>query len=856
MTPSTETEVSTTTRTAVSQQIAVLVMIGAGVAAFVGIAQGMIFSLGTALTGTQQQNSVTQVLGYAPIDLTDGYPTSAYPFNSSVELAFNHVVPLATYENMTFPRILCAARTGNHGQENDACEKIAVVSDPKQAFWEYLDGLRNPCTGLSAECDSSWIYGVPFDADSTDPRNLDFAYLFGTTEKDDCCRIDGITNGVDGDCVFPRTSFSGAIVQDGQFDEVLAALHASYGKVVIVDWMEDYTAADCSRDAAGFQRYAPTAAPENACTTEDSQGAQACISGTRTQAGIGPISGASLSSFNPSASYAVHDPAEALPTPGAHEAAAYPRILCYARTGNRGSINDQCEKIAIVSDPRPALFGYLNGTSDACAGLGFGCHNQWLLGYPFPAGGDVRGLDFDHLVEMTVQRDCCSIDATTDSGACDFPPTPSCETDSACQFPSSAFSGAVAEDASEGRTRERLYESYNKVILLDWTLDSTPANCSRDTGAFVNYRIRNTNEHACTAPDVISPSMCASGSRSTADIGPLDGLDLTVLGSANASYGMQNAVEALSTNRPGFFTQVASGDEYPRITCVARSANLGSDNDACERLAVVSDPKPALWSYLNGTTNPCAGLGVQCNPSWVLGYPFTGDGDVRELDFQYLFGGQELNDCCTIDGVTGGGTDGQCHFPATAFSGAKSTDGTINAALTVLRTAYGKVVLLDWSQNATPAACNADSAGTNWYRSSHMQAHSCTTEDRLNPYQCQSGARAQASLGPLSFFDLRMIGTTGSQYTVTAPATNLPLKLVLGTGDFTEGSVQIPERSVVVTSTSVGTTNLCVPKTTVSSGTTVSYYYTESGKPYRDSALTQSVPCAARGSGGSQQYTP
>ncbi len=181
-----------------------------------------------------------------------------------------------------------------------------------------------------------------------------------------------------------------------------------------------------------------------------------------------------------------------------------------------------------------------------------------------------------------------------------------------------------------------------------------------------------------------------------------------------------------STNN--WFRTLSNIPQMPRMVCIGRTGHEGGENDACDRVAIVSDPKPIAFEQLPLN-------------DWKRGRRVTAD-----IDQQLSNLGNKLcdgflgssyydcsRDCWNIIGEKGnraGGNDGLddvfCHPGKTtcssssppSFSGCSDNGDCKKQAIEALKTIYNKMVVYHWSNQ-------------------HDQIRNCADDDGYQAYKIQ-----------------------------------------------------------------------------------------------------------------------
>lgn len=187
-----------------------------------------------------------------------------------------------------------------------------------------------------------------------------------------------------------------------------------------------------------------------------------------------------------------------------------------------------------------------------------------------------------------------------------------------------------------------------------------------------------------------------------AQLGTIDQSQLAPGCFYEAQLNVQTSAGTTQTNVV-FQKLAGSQPTMPRMVCIYRTANQGSDNDACEVIALVSDPKPAYY------TMPADDW--RRGRDWKIIPGAEGDGQIEsngmcDPDFA---DGNCADDCWNITGEKGNRTTGNnglndifCKAGSgcspVSFSGCPSDDNTcIDNAVAGIKDVYHKVVFLHWS---------------------------------------------------------------------------------------------------------------------------------------------------------------
>lgn len=150
-------------------------------------------------------------------------------------------------------------------------------------------------------------------------------------------------------------------------------------------------------------------------------------------------------------------------------------------------------------------------------------------------------------------------------------------------------------------------------------------------------------------------------------------------------------------------------DEMPRMVCVRRTGDEGGENDACDILALVGDPRPAYYKM--------------ADDDWR-----RGRGNLDSLPINWAWADRiapGATDCFNIVGTNSdnnSGNDGledvfcapNSGCSPVSFSGCTSSDGASCAdnAMDSLEDVYYKVLYYHWiDKNGNPNSCNHDSCG-------------------------------------------------------------------------------------------------------------------------------------------------
>ncbi|HCM67745.1 MAG TPA: hypothetical protein DIS62_01920 [Candidatus Kerfeldbacteria bacterium] len=189
-----------------------------------------------------------------------------------------------------------------------------------------------------------------------------------------------------------------------------------------------------------------------------------------------------------------------------------------------------------------------------------------------------------------------------------------------------------------------------------------------------------------------------------AQLGTLDQSQLTPGCFYEAQMGVQTSAGVTSTN---VVFQKLGGTQptMPRMVCVYRTGMQGEDNDACEVIALVTDPKPSFYSM--------SASDWRRGRNWAI---VSGAAGRSQISARYYgmcdpdgADGSCADDCWNITGTNGnaiGGNNGWDNVFCKAgsgcspvsFSGCPSEDSAcIQNAVETLESVYHKVVYLHWA---------------------------------------------------------------------------------------------------------------------------------------------------------------
>lgn len=232
-------------------------------------------------------------------------------------------------------------------------------------------------------------------------------------------------------------------------------------------------------------------------------------------------------------------------------------------------------------------------------------------------------------------------------------------------------------------------------------------------------------------------------------------IDDALLGNLNSSSLINNCyydlqLKTIATGGSPVYTAQSTfkyfstpHDEMPRMVCVFRTGHEGAENDACQMVAIVSDPKPAYYSVL--ANNPYDWrrgrphlLGARPNDQ----YNWPSSSWTEPMDFGPVLcdpndSGDCLRDCWNITGTAGnlnGGNDGlnnvfcapvaSCSPISTAscatnpgcspvsFSGCEDTNAACrDAAFAALESMYHKIMYFHYSNREWSCGDDPDGPG-------------------------------------------------------------------------------------------------------------------------------------------------
>ncbi|MFC1687744.1 hypothetical protein ACFL0L_04130 [Patescibacteria group bacterium] len=171
---------------------------------------------------------------------------------------------------LQMPRMVCVLRTGHEGGENDACDLVAIVSDPKPAFYSLaLDDWRrgrDPFIGTTAQNQFHSRYMCDPDGGSGDCARDCWNIIgeAGNPPSDDADKNDGLNNifCAPGAGCSP-VSYSGCPSDASCVNQTRTDLENVYHKVTYFAWTDDNNAHQECDDDNGDQYYKLTTETNN-----------------------------------------------------------------------------------------------------------------------------------------------------------------------------------------------------------------------------------------------------------------------------------------------------------------------------------------------------------------------------------------------------------------------------------------------------------------------------------------------------------------------------------------------------------------------------------------------------------------